>query len=142
MLFGDEILCSQFSWIFYEGGIFINIIQLFEIDLYKSNVTISVLSFSWWFSKFTIFLGCPFTMSFRRPPWQVQIFQSCKLQARKTTHVLLPTIYFLLCLEIVTGIVTMFILTSNILSVVCYWYFAKFQISTSVPLDIYVKGAK
>lgn len=46
MLFGDEILCSQFSWIFYEGGIFINIIQLFEIDLYKSNVTISVLSFS------------------------------------------------------------------------------------------------
>lgn len=79
-------------------------------------------------------------MSFRRPPWQVQIFQSCKLQARKTTHVLLPTVCFLLCLEIVAGIVTMFILTSNILSVVCYWYFAEFQISTSVPLDKYVKG--
>lgn len=44
MLFGDEILHSQFSWIFYEGGIFHNIIQLFFGILYKTIVTISVLS--------------------------------------------------------------------------------------------------
>lgn len=69
-------------------------------------------------------------------PYKLQV-----INAIHHTH--LSNVYFPLCYEIVTEIVhgIMFILTPGILSVVCFCYYAEYQISKGVQLVKYVDGS-